>query len=102
MKFLCVHSSSIIQCLGHKKLALSIAVTFHKNSLIVAWYTFCSVEIRTLTPNKFENQTNEKFKLLGHNYNHQQGHVKRKIVALYRYGFNLNLPKHFYFDRYFG
>ena len=101
MKYLCVHSSSIIQCLGHKKSALSIAVAFHKNSQIVAWYTFRSVKIRTLTPNKFENQTNDKFKLLGHNYNHQQGRFKRKIVALYRCGFNLKLPMHFYFDRYF-
>ena len=32
-----------------KKSALSIAMIFHKNLLIVAWYTFHSIKIRTLT-----------------------------------------------------
>ena len=32
-------------------------MAFHKSSLIVAWYTFTSIKIRTLTPNRFENQT---------------------------------------------
>ena len=31
-------------------------MAFHKSSLIVAWYTFTSIKIRTLTPNRFENQ----------------------------------------------
>ena len=57
MKCLCVQCRSIIQRLGHRKPALSIAMAFHKNSLIVAWYTFTSIKIRTLTPNRFENQT---------------------------------------------
>ena len=57
MKCLCVHSSSITQRLGHKKSALIIAMAFHKNPLIAAWYTFTSIKIRTLAPNKFEKQT---------------------------------------------
>ena len=57
MKCLCVRSSSIIQRLGHKKSALSIAMAFHKNSLIVVWYTFTSIKIRTLTPNNLETLT---------------------------------------------
>ena len=32
-------------------------MALHKSSLIVAWYTFTSIKIRTLTPNRFENQT---------------------------------------------
>ena len=72
---------------SYKKSALSIAVVFHKNSLIVAWYTFCSIKITTLIPKKFKNQTNDKFKLLGHNCNHQEERLKQKIVALHRSGF---------------
>ena len=34
---------------------------------------FCRFEFLTLTPNRFKNQTNEIFKPLVHNYNHQQG-----------------------------
>ena len=68
----------------------------------MAWYTFHSVKIRTLTSNKFKNQINDIFKLLGPNCNHQKGFLKQKIVALHDSHFNLKLPKHFYFDRYFG
>ena len=32
-------------------------MAFHKISLIAAWYNFTSIKIRTLTPNKFEDQT---------------------------------------------
>ena len=32
-------------------------MAFYKNFVIVAWYTFTSIKTRTLTPNKFENQT---------------------------------------------
>ena len=54
-----------------QKFALSYAGAFHKNSLIVTCCTFGRSEIRTLTPNRFKNQTNDTLKLLGHNYNHQ-------------------------------
>ena len=54
---------------------VSIAAVFYKNSLIMACYTFHSVKIRTLRSNKFKNQTNDIFKLLGDNCNHQHGWV---------------------------
>ena len=60
-----------------------MGMVFHKNSLILAWYTFRYIKIRTLIPNKFKNRTNDKFKLLGHNRNHQQGRLKQKIGALH-------------------
>ena len=68
--------------LGHKKSTLFIAVAFLKNPLIVTWYTFRSIKIKTLAPKIFENETNDKFKLLGQNCNHRQERLKRKIVAL--------------------
>ena len=52
--------------------------------------------IRTLIPNRFKNQINDKFKLLGRNCNYQEGRLKQKIVALHRCGFNLKLPRHFF------
>ena len=61
-----------------KKLALSIAVDFHKNSLTEACYIFGKLDIRNLTPNIFKNQAKYILKLLGHNCNYQQGFVKNK------------------------
>ena len=81
-----------------KMSALSIAVVFHKNSLIVAWYLFRSVKTRTLTSSNSKYQTNDIFKLFGHNCNHQRGFLKQKVAALHRCSFNLKLPKNFYFD----
>ena len=83
-------------------MTLSISVRFHKNSLIAVGITLGRFEIKTLTPNRFKNQTSDTFKLLDHNWNHQQGFVKQKIVALHHCGFNLKLPKHCYCERYFG
>ena len=99
---ICVHSSPITHFFDHKKSGLPISVHFHKNSLIVTCCTFGRFEIRTLTPNRFKNQTNDTLTLLDHNYNHQQGFLKQKIVTLHRCGFNLKFPKHCYFDHYFG
>ena len=73
-------------------MTLSISVRFHKNSLIVV----------CIALGRFEIKTEMKFKLLDHNWNHQQGFVKQKIVALHHCGFNLKLPKHCYCQRYFG
>ena len=64
---------------------------FHQNSLTVACCTFSRFKIRILIPNRFRSQTNDIFKLLGHNCNYQQGHLKQKVVALYCCGFNLKL-----------
>ena len=72
-----------------KKPGLSISAHFHKNSLIVTCCTFVRFKIQTLTPNRLKNQTNDTLKLLGHNYNHQRGSLKQKIVTLHCCGFNL-------------
>ena len=93
---ICVHSSPITHLFDHKKSGLSISAHFHKNSLTVTCCTFGRFEIRTLTPNRFKNETNDTLTLLGHNYNHQRGFLKQKIVTLHRCGFNLKFPKHFY------
>ena len=79
-----------------QKFAFSYAGAFRKNSLIVTCCTFGRFEIQTLTPNRFKNETNDTLTLLGHNYNHQLGFLKQKIVAPHRCGFNLKFPKHFY------
>ena len=93
---ICVHSSPIIHFFDHKKSGLPISVHFHKNSLIVTCCTFGRFEIWTLTPNRFKNQTNDTFRLLGHSYNHQQGFLIQKIVTLHHCGFNLKFPKHLF------
>ena len=98
----CFHSSPITHLFITKKSGLSISARFYKNSLIVTCCTFGRFEIRTLTPNRFKNQTNETLKLLGHNYDHQQGFLKQKNVTLHRCSFNLKFPIHCYFDRYIG
>ena len=85
-----------------KKSGPSISAHFHKNSVIVTCCTFGRFEIRIFKPNRFKNQTNDTLKLLGHNYNHQWGFLKQKIVTLHRCSFNLKFPKHCYFDRCFG
>ena len=77
-----------------KKSGLSISAHFHKNFLIVTCRTFGRFKIRTLTPNRLKNQTNDTLTLLGHNYNHQRSFLKKRIVTLHRCGFNLKFPKH--------
>ena len=44
-------------------------------------YAFGKLKITTLTPNRFENQTNYTFKLLDHNCDYQQRFAKQEIVA---------------------
>ena len=46
------------------------------------------VEIRTLTPNRFKNQSGDTMNILGQNCNHQQGFAKQRTVALHS-GFKL-------------
>ena len=70
-------------------MALSISVGFHKNSLIVTCFTFGKFKIRTLTPSRFKNQSNNTFKLLGDNFSHQQGFLKQKAFTLHRSDFSL-------------
>ena len=98
----CFHSSPITHLFITKKSGLSISAHFYKNSLIVICCTFGRFEIRTLTPNRFKNETNDTLTLLGHNYNHQRGFLKQKIVTLHCCGFNLKFPKHCYFTAVLG
>ena len=48
-----------------KKSGLSISVHFHKNSLIVTCCILVRFNIRTLTPYRIKNQTNDTLALLG-------------------------------------
>ena len=59
-------------------------------------------KFRTLTPSRFKNQTNDTYKPLGHNWNHQQEFLKQKTATLYGCDFNLKFPKHCYFEGYSG
>ena len=77
-KILCVHSSPIFYLLDVKKLALSIAVGFHKSFQIVVCFTFGRFKIITLIPSRFKNQINDALKLLDCNHNHYQGFVEEK------------------------
>ena len=58
---------------------LSSPRIFNKNSLIVACI-FGKLEIRTLIPNIFKNQTDDTLKLLDVNSNHQQGFFEQKVL----------------------
>ena len=49
---------------------LSNAGAFHETSLSVACCTFGMLEIRTLTPNRFKNQSSDTLNILGYNCNH--------------------------------
>ena len=55
------------------KLVLFSARVFLKKS-------FSKLEIRTLTPSRFKNQSNDTLKLLERYSNHQQGFVKQKML----------------------
>ena len=59
---------------------------------------FWQFKFRTLTPSRFNNQTNDRLKPLGHNWNHQQGFLKQKIVTLHCCSFNLKFPKHLFWQ----
>ena len=63
-----------------KKLVLSSARVFCKNSLIVVCCTFGKLEIKNLTQKQFKNQANDTLKLLECNCNHQKGFVKLKML----------------------
>ena len=60
-----------------------------ENSWSVACCTFSMLEVRTLTPNRFKNQSSDTLNILGHNCNHQQEFVKQRTVALHHFGFKL-------------
>ena len=77
-----------------QKLALFSIGDFHKIFLVVKCCTLGRFEIWTLTPNRLKYQASDTFKLLYHKWNHQQGFVTQKIVALHCFGFNLKFPKH--------
>ena len=51
------------------------------NAISVTCYTFGMLELKTLTLNKFKNQSSDTLKLLGHNYNHQhKGLLNKKLL----------------------
>ena len=75
---------------------LSSAGAFHENSLSVDCCNFDMLKVRTLTPNRFKNQSSDTMNILGHNCNHQQGLAKQKTVVHHHSGFKLKFPKHFY------
>ena len=56
---------------------------FYKNFLNVACCTLGNLETRILTPNRFENKTNDNLKLLRDNRNHLQGFLKQKVAAVH-------------------
>ena len=71
----------MIKLMLPNKLVLSSARFFHKDSLLVACCSFGKLEIRTLTPNRLKNQTNDTLKLVDCNCNHQQRFVKTAILG---------------------
>ena len=54
------------------------------------------LEVRTITPNRFKNQSGGTLKMLARDYNDKQGLAKQKNVALHHCGFKAEFPKHFY------
>ena len=67
----------------------------------MTYCTFGNLEIRTLKPNRFKNKFSDTLKLLDQNFNHQQGFIKQKTIALHHRCFKLKFPKHCYCDRYY-
>ena len=92
IKCLCVHCSSIIHLFDDKKINALHLNGFLQKSLIVAWFTFNRFKFKNLMPSTFKNQTNDTFKPLGNNCNHQQGFLKEKIVSNHRCCFNWKFP----------
>ena len=45
----------------------------------MACCAFGNLEIRTVKPNRFKNQSSDTLKLLGQNCNHQQGLIKLSL-----------------------
>ena len=80
---------------------ISSAGFFHENPLIMTYCTFGNLEIRTLKLNRFKNQSSDTLKLLDQNFNHQQGFIKQKTVALHHHCFKLKFPKYCYCVRYY-
>ena len=90
----CVHN--IIRLLFHTKICALLRRGFTENSLSVAYCTFNVLEVITITPNRFKNQSGSTLKMLAHDCNHQKGLVKQKYVTLHHCGFKAEFPKNFY------
>ena len=66
--------------------------------------TYCTLgnlEIRTLKPKRFKNQSSDTMNLLDQNSNHQHGFIKQKTAPVNHRGFKLKSPKHSYCDHYY-
>ena len=79
-----------------QQFALFYAGAFHKNPLSMACGTFNVLEVRTITPSRFKNQSGGTLEILAHNCNHQQGLVKQKNIALHHCGFKAEFRKLYY------
>ena len=69
-QIMCPQQSYYKDFISYKKFTLSNAGAFHENSLSVVCCIFGMLEIRTLTPNRFKNQSSDTLNILGQNYNH--------------------------------
>ena len=78
------------------KLLLSSASVFHKNSLILACCSLGKLEIKTLTPNRLKNQTNDTLKLLDNICNPNSSTMQlfghKKVWSLHCSTFSQKLP----------
>ena len=77
---ICVHSSPITHLFDHKNVRALHLSAFSQKFPNCDLLHFGRFEIRILTPNRFKNQTNDTLTLLGHNYNHQRGFLKQKLL----------------------
>ena len=87
----------IIKLLFHTKICSLLRRGFTENSLSMACCTFNVLGIRTITPNRFKNQSGSTLKILAHDYNHQQGLLNKKmslfIIVVLRQNFLNTLIK---------
>ena len=93
VKWLCVHSRSIIILFNHKIIRALLCINFSQICLIVTRYSFLKLKIQTLTSNTFKNQTNDSLKLFDHNGTHQRGIGAQNITVLHCCGFKLKFLK---------
>ena len=62
----CVYNSPIIKILFHTNIGPLPRMSFPGKLPNCGLLSFCRFKIRTLTTNRFKNQTNDTLKLLGH------------------------------------
>ena len=70
----------MIMCPQQPYYKLSYAGAFHKNSLCMACCTFNVLEVRTITPNRFKNQSCGTLKILAHIPTINKGLLNEKML----------------------